>query len=98
LKKLTLKTKTTSSTGGVFNFKGAYDMEKKLTSQEVKLQFPFNRFHLWMGMKATDLKVHVDLGEINVLKKLRFYSNARFSEKGDFLQARLGAVHDGKKC
>jgi hypothetical protein len=101
LNKYTLKAKASTSSGGVFNFKGALNNKFDL-AQEVKLQFPYKRFeltgykrfYLWAGFKRDDAKFHVDFGEFTLGKRFRFYANIKTASQ----QLRLGAVHEGEKC
>jgi hypothetical protein len=62
------------------NYKGSVDAVSGKVSQEVKVQFPFKNYYVWFGSKSGNLKVHVDLGEFDFVKKMRLYANARFTK------------------
>jgi len=80
--KFVLKTKATSSAKGIINYKGTYDCEKDSVGQEVKIQFPWRKYYVWLGVRPTNHKLHIDFGEFNLVKVWRLYANARHTEAG----------------
>lgn len=93
----TWKLKGKTADQGKWDYKGKVKDIKKGLDSELKIQFPYNRYWVWLGLRsAGDLKVHVDLGDVTLAKKqFNLFANVKTTNKFDTFRWRLGANYFG---
>lgn len=63
-----IKGKTTQN--GKWDLKGKVKDLKKGLESELKVQFPYNRYWFWVGLRsAGDFKIHADFGDFTLAGK-----------------------------
>lgn len=86
-----IKGKTTGN--AKWDYKGKVKDLKKGLESELKIQFPYNKYWFWVGLRGSgDVKVHVDLGDVSLGKKsFNLFTNLKTNDKFSLFNWRLGA-------
>ena len=58
-------------------------------------QYQYYSYYVWLGTRsASDIKIHIDLGEFDIIKKSNLFVNLRLGKGKD--QVKFGSVYKGE--